>query len=146
MNTVTQIHDQIIAVCNAQLGAGWNRLQKVFNPELNNFRNIETAFGVRHGSASPDSDATKVFMMSQTFEILLADRAANRDNDMAIQERLNALYAKADDIFKEAVRTKLSLYFVTHVDGLSFEEPQLLENGAVLLTASIDVKYYIDPY
>lgn len=146
MNLVTQIHDKLIDQCEAQLGAGWNRLRKVFEPEQNDFRSIESAFGVRHQAATTDSEATKVFILRQTFEILLVDRATNRDNDQAIQEKINALYAKADDIFKEAVRTKLDLYFVTRVDNLAFETPQVLDNGAALLIASLDVSYYVDPY
>jgi len=145
MNLAEQIYDNLVTICEDNL-TGWQRLKKVFDPEQNDFRNIEQAFGVRHGPAGPDTDATKVFILSHTFDIILADRAANRDNDMAVQERLNALYSKADDIFKECVRSKLDLYFVTHVDGLQFQEPAVLENGAILLTISIDVRYYLDPY
>lgn len=146
MNTTQQVHDQLIAIATAELGPTWQRLKKVFAPEQNDFRNIELGFGVRHGAATPDTDATKVFILSHKFDILLADRSANRDNDLAIQDRLNVLYDKADDIFKTAVRTKLSLDLVTHVDGLEYQEPQILENGCILLTASLDVRYYIDPY
>lgn len=145
-NAVEQIYDQLVTLTQTELGAGWQRLKKVFQPEQNDFRNISQGWAIRHGAASPDTDATKVFILSHRFDIILADRAANRDSDLAVQERLNALYSKADDIFKEAVKTKLSLFFVTHVDGLTFAEPQILENGAILLTAGVDVRYYIDPY
>ena len=146
MNTVSQIYDSLVSISETVLGPDWQRLKKVFQPEQNDFRNIELGFGVRHGAATPDTDATKVFILSHKFDILLADRSANRDNDLAIQERLNVLYDKADEIFQEAVKNKLSLSFVTHVDGLEYLDPQLLENGCILLTASLDVRYYIDPY
>ena len=146
MNTVAEIHDSLVDICETTLGVNWQRLKKVFAPEQNDFRNIEQGFGVRHGAATPDADATKVFVLSQKFDVLLADRAANRDSDLAVQDRLNVLYDKADEIFKEAVRSKLGLTFVTHVDSLEFLEPQMLENGAILLTASLEVRYYIDPY
>ena len=146
MNTVTQIYDSLVTISEGVLGPDWQRLKKVFAPEQNDFRNIEQGFAIRHGAATPDADATKVFILSHKFEILLADRAANRDSDLAIQDRLNVLYDKADEIFKEAVRGKLGLTFVTHVDQLEFLEPQTLENGAILLTASLEVRYYIDPY
>lgn len=146
MNSVTQIYDKIVDITTAQLGVSWQRLKKVFNPEENDFRNIEQGFGVRHGAATPDADATKVFILSHKFDILLADRSANRDNDLAIQDRLNSLYEKAELIFQDCVRTKLDLQFVTHVDGLEYLDPQLLDNGCILLTASLNVRYYIDPY
>ena len=146
MNLVTQVHDELVSRCGTILGADWVRLKKVFDPTQNDFRSIAKGFGVRHGAASPDADATKVFILSHTFDIVLTSRAANRDSDIEIQTRLNELYSKADDIFKDAVRSKLELYFVTHVDGLKFAEPQVLNNGAILLTASIDVRYMVDPY
>lgn len=145
MNYVEQIYDQLVTIAEAEL-VGWQRLKKVFQPEQNDFRNIEMGFGIRHGAAGSDTDATKVFILSQRFEILLVHRAANRDSDLAVQERLHTLYSKADDIFQESVRSKLSLGFVTHVDGLDFAEPSVLENGSVLLVAGMDVRYYVDPY
>lgn len=145
MNTVEQVYDGLVTTCETVLGVNWQRLKKVFDPSANDFRNIEQAFAVRHGAAAPDSDITTVFILSHTFDIILADRAANRDSDLAIQERLNVLYDKADEIFKECLRTKLGICFVTLVTGLRFGEPELLENGAILLTASLDVNYYIDP-
>jgi len=146
VNSVTQIYDKLVDISGTTLGVNWQRLKKVFAPEQNDFRNIEQAYAVRHGAATPDADATKVFILSHSFDILLADRSANRDTDLAIQDRLNILYENAEAIFEEAVRTKLSLHFVTHVDGLEYQEPQLLDNGCILLTASLDVRYYIDPY
>lgn len=146
MNTVGQIYDSLVSISEDTLGVNWQRLKKVFDPTQNDFRNIELGFGIRHDAATPDTDATKVFVLSHKFEILLADRSANRDSDLAIQTRLNSLYDKADEIFKECVRTKINLQFVTHVDNLSFAAPQVLDNGCVLLIASLDVRYYVDPY
>lgn len=146
MNLVEQIYDQLVAISVDKLGGNWQRLKKIYEPAQNDFRNIEQGFAIKHSAAAAESNATKVFILSQQFDILLADRAANRDSDLAIQERLNNLYSKADDIFKECVRTRLSLDFVTHVDSLQFKEPELLTNGAILLTASLDVRYYLDPY
>lgn len=146
MNWVEQIHTALTDQAETELGTGWQKLRKIWQPEQNDFRNIEQGFAIRHGAANPDSDATKVFMLSHTFELILTHRAANRDNDQEIQTRLNALYSKADDVFQEFVRTKLSLSFVTHIDGLQFQEPAVLENGAVILIAALDVRYYLDPY
>lgn len=146
MNLVEQIYDKLVDISQTKLGVNWQRLKKIYDPAQNDFRNIEQGFAIRHSSAAAESDATKVFILSHQFDILLADRAANRDSDLVIQDRLNALYSMADDIFKECVRTKLSLHFVTHVDSLQFKEPEVLTNGAILLTASLDVRYYLDPY
>jgi len=146
MNYVEQIHDKLLEICQDKMGVNAQRLRKVFDPEQNDFRNIELGYGVRHSAATSDTDATKVFILSHQFDILLADRAANRDHDSAIQDRLNNLYSKADEIFKEAVKNKLGLVFVTFVHSFQFGEPQVLTNGSVLLTASFDVNYYLDPY
>lgn len=143
MNTVEQVYDGLVTTSSSILGANWQRLKKVFDPALNDFRNIEQAFGIRHGAASPQDDITCVYTMDHAFDILLVDRAANRDSDLAIQERLNVLYDKADQIFREAITTRLSLSFVTNVGGLRFGEPELLDNGAILLIASLDVTYFI---
>ncbi|MBK9496913.1 MAG: hypothetical protein IPO08_20875 [Xanthomonadales bacterium] len=142
--TVGDVHAALLATCSTVLGAGWQQLKKVFDPAQNDLRNIEQGYGVRHGAASPLENITVVYSMGQQFDIVLTDRAANRDSDLAIQERLNVLYDKADQIFKEALRTRLSLDIVTLVSGLRFEKPELLTNGAILLTASLDVTYYID--
>lgn len=142
--TVGDVHAALLSTCSTVLGAGWQQLKKVFDPAQNDLRNIEQAYGVRHGAASPIENITVVYSMGQQFDIVLTDRAANRDSDLAIQERLNVLYDKADQIFKEALRTRLSLNIVTLVSGLRFEKPELLDNGAILLTASLDVTYYID--
>jgi hypothetical protein len=146
VNSVEQIYDSLVSISGTALGGSWQRLKKVFQPEQNDFRNIEQAYAIRHSSATPDTDATKVFVLSHKFDIILANRSSNRDTDLTIQETLNQLYTQVETIFEEAVRTKLNLIFVTHVDGLEYLDPQILENGAVLLTASLDVRYYIDPY
>lgn len=144
MTTVTQVHAALLDTCSVVLGASWQRLKKVFEPAQNDLRNIELGYGVRHGAAGPSEDITVVYSMAHQFDILLTDRSANRDNDLAVQDRINSLYDKADQIFKKALQTRLSLPFVTLVSGLRFEKPELLENGAILLIASLDVNYYID--
>lgn len=146
MNTVQQIYDKLSAITQSKMGVSAQRLAKVFEPEKNDLRNIELAWGVRHGPASPDTDAIKRFVLVQKFDIILSDSAANRNNDSDIQTRLNNLYSKADDIFKECIKLKLENYLVTQVNGLEFLEPQVLANGAILLTAGIDVHYHVDPY
>lgn len=146
MNTVEQIYDSLTDIAETTLGVSWKRLRKVLNPEQNDFRNIEKGYGFRHGAASPDADATKVFVLAQEFELVLAHRAAARDQDGDVQERAHILYDNADEVFKECVRSKLNLPFVTHVDGLGFSEPLVTENGAVVLVASLTVRYFIDPY
>ncbi len=146
MNTVEQIHTAIVTQATTTLGSDWQRLKKVFAPEQNDFRNIFLGFGVRHGAAATNADATQVFNLTHTFELVLTHRAAERDTDLDIQSRIHTLYSAGDDVFKAMVLSKLGLPFVTLITNPGFTEPSVLENGGILLTMSFDVNYYIDPY
>ena len=146
MNLVEQIYNSVISITETELGSEWQRLRKVFEPAQNDFRNIYQGFGLRHGSAATDSDATRVSVLRHNFDLILAHRAAERDTDLDIQGRLNSLYSSADEIFKELLRSNLNLNFVTLVSNCSLATPEVLENGCVLLTMSFDVNYYVDPY
>jgi hypothetical protein len=146
MNSVEQIHTALTDLAVTELGPTWQKLRKIWEPQQNDFRNIELGFAWRHGPATPDEDATKVFVLRQTFDLVLTHRAANRDNDQDIQVRLNNLYSKADDVFKKIVRDRLGLSFVTHIDGIQYQQPTVLENGAVVLVGALDVHYFVDPY
>lgn len=145
MNTVEQIYNSIVTINEAEL-TGWQRLKKIFDPSQNDFRNIQQGWAIRHGGASTNSDATQVFNLTHSFELILTNRAAERDTDLDIQTRIHELYTEADDLFKQYVLTKLSLPFVTLVGNPSFAAPEVLENGCIVLTMGFDVNYYIDPY
>lgn len=143
MNIVEQIYDQIVILTDLALGTGtYTRLRKVFNPEQNDFRNVNQAFGVRHGSASTADGVTRVYTMDHTFEVLLAKRASSRDTDLTIQETMNELYNKADEVFRTIHLRKLNLpSIVLIVDSPNIGEPEVLDNECVLLTLGFNVKY-----
>lgn len=143
MNIVEQIYDQIVTVTDSALGTGtYTRLRKVFSPEENDLRNINQAFGVRHGAASTADGVTRVYTMDHGFEVLLAKRASTRNSDLTIQETINELYDKADDVFRNIHLTKLNLpSIVLIVDSPNIGVPEILENECVLLTLGFNVKY-----
>lgn len=143
MNIVEQIYDSIVTVTDAALGTGtYTRLRKVFQPEENDFRNVNQAFGVRHQSAFSAAGVTRVYTMDHGFEVLLVKRASNRDSDLTVQETINELYDKADDVFRNIHLTKVGLpSIVLIVDTPQIGAPEILENGCVLLTLGFNVKY-----
>lgn len=143
MNIVEQIYDGIVTVTDAALGTGtYTRLRKVFSPEQNDFRSVNQAFGVRHQGASSAAGVTRVYTMDHAFEVVLAKRASSRDSDLTIQETINELYDKADDVFRNIHLTKLALpSIVLIVDTPTIGAPEILDNECVLLTLGFNVKY-----
>ena len=141
-NIVEQIYDSVVTLTGTELGATWTRLSKVFDPAQNNFREINQAFGVRPRGALTSEGVTRVYTMDHTFDVLLAKRASSRDSDLAILETEFILFSAADELFKKFFLSKLALpSIVLIVNSPSLSDPEVLDNGCVLLTASFNVKY-----
>lgn len=138
---VGDVHAAILALCGSTL-SGAVQLRRVFQPEENDFRHPNMAYGVRHLSASPASTVTRVYTLDHSFEVLLGKRFVDRDSDSDKQAVINALYEQAHALFVAMVNTKLGLASsVLNVEQLSFTEPEILANEIALLRAQFVVKY-----
>lgn len=145
MNNVERINDAISAVCVTVLGVTWVQMRKLFQPVQNDLRIAEKSFAVRPLGADPFTGAQVAFVFNQQFEIILSRRATNRDNDVEIQDVIFDLYDKADNIFRSAIRLRASLdTIILDIDEPGMAEPEVLDNGAVILRFSFRVKHWLD--
>lgn len=139
---VTSIFNAIKTETQTILGASYVELRKIFNPESEDNRNILSAFAIRHGAAAYADGVTRVYTLDQKFEVLLVNRAVNRDDDAAVQTTFNVLYDKADDLLRNFFLKKLGLSTVIlTIDQPELSEPVLLDNDAALLIVGFNVKY-----
>lgn len=142
MNIVSQIHTNIKSVASTVLGGTWHELRRVFDPEQNDSRTAENAYGVRHGAASSADGVMRYYTMDHSFTVVLSRRFVDRLSDAEIQTVINDLYNKADSILVEVFLKKLSLpTIVLIVDNPSIAEPRVLGNQSVILELSFNVKY-----
>ena len=140
---VSQIHTAIESIVTAQLGSGFEKMRRIYNPSENDLRNSRNSYSVKHGSANSSSGVTRVYTLDHEFSIQIMSTFVDRRDDSNIQSEINLLYSKIDDILVNMHLSKLSLpAIVLMVDGPSIDEPQILfENTAVLISFGINVKY-----
>jgi hypothetical protein len=139
---VENIFDAITSLAQTTFGVDYVRLRKVREPEENDFRNIQKAFGVRHGQANSTEGVTRVYTMNQRFEVLIVNAAVDRNDDAAVQDVFHVLYNLADEFLKSAFLTKLGLgSTVLLVDLPELSEPTVLANGAAILIVGFNVRY-----
>jgi hypothetical protein len=140
---VTDIYNSITTLAQTVLGSDYVRLKKVFDPGDENNRSIAKGFGVRHGEANSTSGNTRAYTLDQVFELVIVNRASNRDNDLTVQSVFNELYSKAHDFLSRAFLTRLGLpSCVLLVNEPGISEPQLLAgNEAALLVVRFNVRY-----
>lgn len=143
MSTIVQsIFDAVTSTAQTAVGVAYKPLRKVFDPSQNDFRSIEKGFGVRHGESTSADGVTRVYTIDQRFEVVLVRRFVDRDDDAAIQDSINELYDKADEILKAAFLTKLGLSaIILIVNEPAISTPEVLDNGAVSIIVSFNVKY-----
>lgn len=139
---VNSIFDAIDTQVSTALGATWVKLRHVLEPEKNDARTMERAYGVRHGSSSNAEGVTRVYTLDQEFAVILVRRVVSRNDDVETQAAINDLYDKADEILKRVFLTKLGLgAVVLNVDSPDMDAPLILASGGVLLELRFNVKY-----
>jgi hypothetical protein len=139
---VTSIFNAITSTVTTALGPDYKQLRNIFKPEDNDLRIINKAYAVRHGASTNADGITRHYTMDQRFEVVLVNRASQRDDDAATQAIFGVLYDKADDILRAAFSTKLGIpSIVLNVDSPEISQPELLENDAAVIVLSFNVKY-----
>lgn len=142
MNIVEQIHDAIKSTTASVLGAGWVEMRRVFDPSQNDTRTAGMAYGVLHGSASGAAGVQRYYTMDHQFAVVLSRSVVERQDDTEHQAVINEMYDVADDLLVEVFLKKLGLpSIVIIVDNPSISEPQILENGTVIMRVGFNVKY-----
>lgn len=145
MNYVGQIHDAILTSLGTTLGSPWVKLRKVFKPEENDLRVLEKAYGCLHGEAPNFAGAEEAFVYDQQFTVILSRRASNRDDDAEIQTVINDLYDKMDNCLRAIILTQLGLSnIILDIDAPAMGEPEVLDNGAVILRSTFNIKHWLD--
>jgi uncharacterized protein (DUF111 family) len=139
---VNSIFDAIKSEVSTAVGAGWVELRRVLEPEKNDFRTMERGYGVRHGSAFNAAGVTRVYTLDHGFAVILTRRVVSRNDDEEMQEAINDLYDKADEVLKRVFLTKLGLpSLVLNVDTPEIDAPIVLESGGVYIEVRFNVKY-----
>lgn len=138
---VADIQEAILAQCATTLGATWQLLPKVYEPNQANARAINKAYGVLPRSASNAPGVIRTYNLDHRFEVLLVDRVEGRDNDSGIQTKVNGLFEKGHEIYTALALTRVGLTNVLLIDQLDFSDPEILDNGGALLRLSFNVKY-----
>ncbi len=140
---VTDIYAALKSQVSTTLGATFHELPRKYSPGEGDFRGIHKAYAVVQGGSTqnPILD-NKCYMLDQTFEILLTDRAVERHgNDDDQSDAINNLYDKAHDIFQDVIRTNLGVDEIAGVSEPRFDAPEFFENGLVLIRAGLTIKY-----
>lgn len=142
MNIVEQIYDSMTTLVQNQLGVDYKKMRKIFQPDLNDLRSAEKSFAVRHLAANTADGVQRYYTMDHGFEVMVSRVFVDRLDDIQIQEVINELYSKLDDIITEALIKKLGLpSIVMIVSDPSISEPEVLENRSVLMRLQMNVKY-----
>lgn len=143
MSTIVgDIHTKILSLTATELGVSWSKMRRVFEPERNDLRATFMSYGVVHGAASDADGVTGVYTFDHNFRVKLLTTIVDRTNDDAIQTSINDLYDNIDNLIKKFVSTKLELpTTVLNVDTPGIDEPVILDNKAVLLEFTFNVKY-----
>lgn len=140
-NIVQQIYDSITTLTEAELPS-FKKMRRVFAPNENDFRSAKNSFGVIHKSASDAAGVTKVYTLDHSFEVLLMSTFVSGNDDLDKQTVINSLYDAADELLKLFFLSKLGLPgLVLLVSNPAIAEPEILNNEAVVLRVSFDVKY-----
>lgn len=140
-NIVEQVFDSVTSIFQANL-TGYTPLRRVFNPELGDLRNISKGYGVIHGAASDTTGPIRFYNLDHSFKGVLVRSFVERLDDAAIQEVINELYDKIDTLLVQMFLTKLNLpAIVSIVNNPSIDEPEILDNQAVVIRFGFNVKY-----
>jgi hypothetical protein len=142
-NIVDQIHGAIETSVATVLGANYQKMRRIYNPSENDLRNSKSSYSVLHGAASSSIGITNHYTLDHSFRIQVMTTFIDRLDDANIQDEINSLYSKIDDILVNMHLTKLGLpSIVLVVNEPSIDEPQVLfENTAVLISFGINVRY-----
>jgi hypothetical protein len=140
--TVGSILTNMESISAACLGAGWKKLQHVFDLAKNDLATGANGYGARPLAGSAAPSITNGYTIDQAFELILTNSTAP-GTDAAIMTAANDLYNKQDEILKVMVRQKLNLAStVLLVNFSSIGEPERFDGSEfVAIRQQILVKY-----
>lgn len=143
MSTIVKtIHDNLKSYVNTTLGSSWRELRNPLDPSKEDSRNVDRAYGVRHGPADFAESVLKYYTNDHLFEVALTRKVVNRDNDDETQRIFNDLYDVADDLAVGLLGGKINAAStVLSVSLQSLSQPEVLDNDAALLIFGFTVKY-----
>ncbi len=120
-----------------------NKLRHVFDLSMNEFRTIKDSYGLVRQTGSEVSGVTRVYTMDHDYQLILTARVIKRMDDDDVQEAIDLLYNRADEVYKALINTKAGVPSkVLAVFGQSWGEPELLdENSLVLLRVGFTIKF-----
>ncbi len=141
--TVGSIITQIKAIAVAQLGVDWKENPNAYDLTQSDSRRGPKTYGVRPLAASNTSTVTNAYALNHSFELVLVDRVARKNDASQADTVIADLYDKQDEIFKDMVRAKLNLSpTVMLVSEPQLSEPEFI-NGQefVALRQQFNVRY-----
>lgn len=141
--TVSDIITQVKSIAAAELGATYQELRYVYDVSGNDIRAGKLAYGVRPLEAETVAGVTREYTLNHRFELILTDTIARANSDEDAQAALGTMYNKADEIFRDMVKSKINLASVVlGVFEPSMSEPEFFnEQKLVVLRMQFTVRY-----
>lgn len=142
--TVQSVMTAIETQAATTFGSGWSKLRNVYDLSNLDGRAGNNSYGARPLAAadSPTHAPFKTYALNHRFEVILTDRVPERSDDDSISSKIQGLYDKADELYKDMVNTRIGIAAVCLVNNISIEEPELLEGQQlVALRMQFDVIY-----
>ena len=131
---VSNIITQTKLIAQTELGASYQELRFVQDVARNHLRGARLSFGVRPLGAIPVSTVTNYYTVDQTFEIILADSIARKDDDSEKEASLGEMYDQADEIFKAMINSKINLAAsVLSVSQPTYLEPEIYDDQSMVV-------------
>lgn len=140
--------DNIISSMETQigttLGASYSKLNFVYDIEKNTFKTNPNRYGVVTLEAVNNPSIIKASTLDHVFQVVLTDNYVNSPaNDLALQEAINNLYDKLNEVEVQFYQSKLGLPSLVMYSELSvINEPEIIEEHKIVaLRGDFLVKY-----
>jgi hypothetical protein len=142
MSLVEQIKEAIELYIGTLL-PNFGRSQYNWDSSLNTGTKTKNYYAIKPGSSNFVSGTCNTITIEQDFTLELGDSYTNRkDTDLDADEKIYALYAAHETIYRALMRDNLNIQRVQVISGLSMSEPSLdRENKSVKIEAIFTVRY-----
>jgi len=125
----------------------YSELYYANNLDMNACGELIKKFGIiSQGASFAEGRAIGFTTMNHDFQIILSDEFNLKDDDAALQDTTNKMYAQLHAILKDMQKKKLVLATPTNlvmiINGSSFEIPEVLgDNMGVALRLNLNIQY-----
>lgn len=135
-SVLTSLNSQVSTL----LGADWQELKYVYEPEKNDYRSQRNGFGVAFTGNSTVPGTTKAVTYDSEVSILLTSQFSNRSSDSSQREAVSTLLDKKELLDKNIFQKKLNNSAVLLVSEIGTDAPEVVGDGVLLLRFTYIIK------